>query len=97
MDGLLPIHGHNNALSNDDFDSTSFDDFHEDTMDVIDDEQYILFLKGQPTMVKNLIDKCFELFVRKENPNQIMNLILEERMDNVLFGKSLIPMTLNIK
>jgi hypothetical protein len=26
-----------------------------------------------------------------------MNLILEERMDNVLFGKSLIPMTLNIK
>jgi hypothetical protein len=38
-------------------------------------------------MVKDLIDKWFELFVSKENPNQIMNLILEERMNNVLFGK----------
>jgi hypothetical protein len=60
---LLPIHGHNNALSDDDFDCTSFDDSHEDTMDVIDVEQYILFLKGQPTMAKDLINKCFELFV----------------------------------
>jgi hypothetical protein len=66
MDGLLLVHGHNNALSNDDFDSTSFDDYHEDTMDVIDDEQYILFLKGQPTMVKDLINKCFEFFVKKK-------------------------------
>ncbi len=36
--GLLPVHGHNNALSNDDFDFIYFDDSHEDTMDVINDE-----------------------------------------------------------
>lgn len=38
-------------------------------------------------MAKYLINKCFELFVWKEDSNQIMNLILEEWMDNVLFGK----------
>jgi hypothetical protein len=38
-------------------------------------------------MAKDLIDKCFELFVWKKNPNQIMNLILEEWTNNVLYGK----------
>lgn len=38
-------------------------------------------------MAKDLINKCFELFVWKKDPNQIMNLILEERIDKVLFGK----------
>jgi len=43
MEGLLLVHGHNNALSNDDFDFISSNDSHEDTMDVINDEQYIYF------------------------------------------------------
>jgi hypothetical protein len=84
---LLLVHGNNNALLDGDFDFISFDDSHEYTVDVINDEQYILFLKRQPTMVKDLIDKCFEFFVWEKNLNQIMNLILEEQTNNVLFGK----------
>jgi hypothetical protein len=63
---LLPVHGHNNALSNDDFDFIYFDDSHEDTMDVINDEQYILFLKGQPTMVRILSTNALNFLFGKK-------------------------------
>jgi len=33
-----------------------------------------------------LIDNGLETFVQEKGPNQIMNLIMEEHADNVMFG-----------
>jgi len=38
-------------------------------------------------MVEDLMDNGLEDFVQKESPNQIMNLMLEEHVNNVISGE----------
>jgi uncharacterized protein YciU (UPF0263 family) len=55
-----------------------FEDFDEDATNVVDDEQYDLFLLGKVTEDEDVMDNGFENFVKREGPNQVMHLILEE-------------------
>ncbi len=87
MKQALHVHDHNNASSNDELSSSSSNDSYEETIDVVDDEQCRLFLERHPIIVENLINNGFEIFVQKEGFNQIMSLILEEQINNVLFGE----------
>jgi hypothetical protein len=38
-------------------------------------------------MAKELMDNGLETFVQKEGPNQILNQLLEEQIQNVIFGE----------
>jgi hypothetical protein len=82
------LQNHDKILLDDDTNSSSFDEFKEDINATTKDEQYRLFLKNQLTTIEDLNDNGFESFVRKERPNQIMNLIMVEQINNVLFGKT---------
>jgi hypothetical protein len=52
------VQNHDKILSNDDTNSSSFDEFKEDTNATIKDEQYRLFLKNQLTTIEDLNDNC---------------------------------------
>lgn len=83
----LHVHDHNNSLSNDEPSFSPSNDSHEETIHVVDDEQYRLFLEGHPIIVEDQVNNGFELFVQKEGFNQIMSLILKEYTNNVFFGE----------
>ncbi len=44
------------------------------------------FLQNDTSLLEDLMDKGLETFVKEEGPNQIKILILEEHVDNVMFG-----------
>jgi len=46
-----------------------------------------LFLQNKLEMVEDLVDNGLENFMQNEGPNQIMNLMLEEHANNVMFGE----------
>jgi hypothetical protein len=52
------VQNHDKILSNDDTNSSLFDEFKEDTNATIKDEQYRLFLKKQLTTIEDLNDNC---------------------------------------
>lgn len=81
------MHEHNNSLWNDEHESSSSNDSNEDTINVVGDEQYNLFSFDKAKEIENLMDNGFENFVKKEGPNQIMHLILEEQINNMHFGE----------
>lgn len=54
---------------------------------IADDDPPWLILQEGKEMAKELMDNGLETFVQKEGPNQILNLLLEEQIDNVLFGE----------
>jgi hypothetical protein len=52
-----------------------------------DDDPPWLILQEEKEMAKKLMDNGLETFVQKEGPNQILNLLLEEQIDNVIIGE----------
>jgi hypothetical protein len=54
---------------------------------IADDDPPWLILQEGKEMAKELMDNGLETFVQKEGPNQILNLLLEEQIDNVIFGE----------
>ncbi len=65
-------------MSDDEYELDFFEDFDEDATNVIDDEQYDLFLPNKAREDEDLMDNRFENFVKKEGPKQVMHLILEK-------------------
>jgi hypothetical protein len=65
-------------MSDDEFEPGFFEGFDEDATNVVDDEQYDLFLLDKAREDEDVMDNGFENFVKGEGPNQIMHLILEE-------------------
>ncbi len=70
-------------MSNDEYEPKSFDDYNENTIIVVDDEHYDMFLLGKAKENEDLMDNGFESFVKMEGPNQIMHLILKKQADNM--------------
>jgi hypothetical protein len=65
-------------LSDDEYEFDFFEDFNENVINVVDDEQNDLFLPNNVREEEDLMDNGFENFVEKEGPNQVMHLILEK-------------------
>jgi hypothetical protein len=55
---------------------------------VVDDETKDMFLPNESKEVEKLMDNEFNLFVQNKSPHHIMNLLLEEQANRVLFGKN---------
>lgn len=51
------------------------------------DEQTKMFLHGNLEVAKDLTENGLEAFVQKESLSQIMSLLLEEQLDNLMFGE----------
>lgn len=80
------MHEEKHALSDEEDHSDFFNDSDEDMEELADDEQEKLFLHMNTSSLEDVVDNGLETFVQKEGPNQIMNLILKEQTDNVVFG-----------
>ncbi len=65
-------------MSDDEYEFDFFEDFNENVINVVDDEQNDLFLPNNVREEEDLMDNGFENFVEKEGPNQVMHLILEK-------------------
>ncbi len=76
-----------NSLSDDEYEFDFFEDFNENVINVVDDEQNDLFLPNNVREEEDLMDNGFENFVEKEGPNQVMHLILEKQGNNVQFDE----------
>jgi hypothetical protein len=68
------LQNQNNSLLDDEFEPITSD---EDTIVMVDDGQYDLFLPAKTREVEDLMDNGFENFLKREGPNHIMHLILE--------------------
>jgi hypothetical protein len=56
-------------LSNDESKLGFFEDFDEDATNVVDDEQYDLFVLDKAREDEHVMDNGFENFVKREGPN----------------------------
>ncbi len=74
----MSIQENRQPLFDDETNNSSVDDFDEEMVDVINDEQKKLFLQNKVMVVEDLTDNKLGHFVQLEGPNQIMNLILKE-------------------
>lgn len=80
----MSIQENRQPLFDDETNNSSIDDFDEEMVDLVDDEQKKLFLQNKVTIVENLMDNRLQYFVQLEGPNQIMNLILEKQSQIML-------------
>lgn len=85
---MHPLIDFSKTIQTSDESSTEPSDHDNEGLEAIaDDDPPWLILQEEKEMAKELMDNGLETFVQKEGPNQILNLLLEEQIDNVIFGE----------
>ncbi|CAM6026248.1 unnamed protein product [Sphagnum balticum] len=85
---MHPLIDFSKTIQTSDESSTEPSNYDNEGLEAIaDDDPPWLILQEEKEMAKKLMDNGLETFVQKEGPNQILNLLLEEQIDNVIFGE----------